>query len=87
MATVHVGGRSQQRGAERAAGEAEAQLLEANDRLSRFIADSELCRLNAAPTHEFQGSRLLCTAVEAALVAAELTSGVFDPTLVPALEA
>jgi thiamine biosynthesis lipoprotein len=55
--------------------------------LSRFHSDSELCRLNAAATPEFEGSRLLCTVVEAGLVAAELTSGLFDPTLVPALEA
>ena len=55
--------------------------------LSRFRADSELCRLNAAAATEVAASPLLRTAVAAGLWAAERTGGLVDPTLVGALEA
>ena len=54
--------------------------------LSRFRPDSELCRLNAAQLPEVIVSPLLRVAVASGLVAAELTGGLVDPTLVPALE-
>ena len=55
--------------------------------LSRFKPDSELSRLNASPRGEFPASALLRAAVNAGLLAAELTQGLVDPTVTPALEA
>lgn len=55
--------------------------------LSRFRPESELSRLNASPHAEVEASALLRAAVSAGLVAAELTSGLVDPTLTEALEA
>jgi len=55
--------------------------------LSRFRPDSELCRLNADPREEVPVSGLLHAAVSAGLLAAELTGGLVDPTLVAQLEA
>lgn len=55
--------------------------------LSRFRPDSELSRLNADPRPEVEASALLRGAVSAGLMAAELTDGLVDPTLTPALEA
>jgi FAD:protein FMN transferase len=55
--------------------------------LSRFRPTSELCRLNADPREEVRVSSLLRAAVSAGLTAAELTSGLVDPTLVTQLEA
>lgn len=55
--------------------------------LSRFRPESELSRLNASPHAEVEASALLRAAVSAGLVAAELTSGLVDPTLTRALEA
>jgi len=55
--------------------------------LSRFRADSELCRLNADPRGRVPASELLRTAVRAGLWAAERTGGLVDPTLTGALEA
>jgi thiamine biosynthesis lipoprotein len=55
--------------------------------LSRFRADSELSRFNADPRDEVPASALLRGAVAAGLMAAELTEGLVDPTLTPALEA
>jgi thiamine biosynthesis lipoprotein len=55
--------------------------------LSRFREDSELSRLNADPRTEVPASALLRGAVAAGLMAAELTEGLVDPTLTPALEA
>jgi thiamine biosynthesis lipoprotein len=55
--------------------------------LSRFRPDSELCRLNADPREEVRVSPLLRAALSAGLLAAELTNGLVDPTLVAQLEA
>ena len=55
--------------------------------LSRFRPDSELCRLNADPREEVPVSGLLHAAISAGLLAAELTNGLVDPTLVAQLEA
>jgi FAD:protein FMN transferase len=55
--------------------------------LSRFRPDSELSRLNAAPEPEIAISPLLRAAIEAGLLAAEMTDGLVDPTLVGPLEA
>jgi thiamine biosynthesis lipoprotein len=55
--------------------------------LSRFRPDSELTRLNTAPEPDVPASSLLRTAIQAGLMAAELTGGLVDPTLTPELEA
>jgi FAD:protein FMN transferase len=55
--------------------------------LSRFRPDSELCRLNADPRAQVPVSPLLRAAVSAGLLAAELTDGLVDPTLLAQLEA
>ncbi|GAB4422436.1 MAG: FAD:protein FMN transferase [Anaerolineae bacterium] len=53
-------------------------------RLSRFLPDSELSQLNRATS--FKASPTLFNAVEVALWAAEMTGGLYDPTLLAQLE-
>ncbi|GAC1515010.1 MAG: FAD:protein FMN transferase [Chloroflexota bacterium] len=55
--------------------------------LSRFRPDSELCALNRAAGTPFVASSLLLHAVSLALDAARATKGIFDPSVLPALEA
>jgi thiamine biosynthesis lipoprotein len=64
-----------------------AWLREVDRRLTRFNPASELCQLNAASGKWRPVSRLLFTAVQEALTAAEMSAGLFDPTLLPQLEA
>ncbi len=60
--------------------------LDAIDRAcSRFRADSELSRLNAAGGRRVEVDKLLIEALQVALRAAELTDGDVDPTLGEAL--
>ena len=54
--------------------------------LSRFRPASELSRLNSHPDTAFAASPDLFAAVEAALWAAQQTEGIYDPTILPALE-
>jgi thiamine biosynthesis lipoprotein len=54
---------------------------------SRFDPGSELCRLNAAAGKWFAASREMLEVVEAALQAALETDGLFNPLILPALEA
>ena len=54
-------------------------------RLSRFLPDSELSRLNAHAGEPFVVGRLLFDAIWAGVAAARATEGVFDPTLLPQL--
>jgi FAD:protein FMN transferase len=74
-----------------AIGEARALLeveLAAMDRAcSRFRADSELCRINAAAGRAVAASELLLEAVDVALRAARATDGDVDPTVGRALRA
>jgi thiamine biosynthesis lipoprotein len=56
-------------------------------RLSRFHQESELCALNRAAGHWFVASPLLYSAVSIAFHSAEASSGRFDPTLLPQIEA
>ena len=49
--------------------------------LSRFDADSELCRLNHAAGSAFKASPLLFRVVQAALRAARATEGLYDPAM------
>jgi thiamine biosynthesis lipoprotein len=65
---------------------AEREILEYDERLSRFRPDSELCALNADPREEVPASALLREAVRAALWAASASDGLVDPTLLDALE-
>jgi len=55
--------------------------------MSRFLAESELTRLNASSPDWHTASPLLYDVVAAALAWARRTGGVFDPTLLDALEA
>lgn len=55
--------------------------------LSRFVSDSELNQLNDQAGHWVKLSPLTFAVVDAALEAAEATSGLFDPTMLRQLEA
>jgi thiamine biosynthesis lipoprotein len=60
---------------------------EVDQRLSRFAEESELSRLNAAAGTWRRVSRTLFTAVEESVAAAEASGGLYDPALLPVLEA
>ena len=62
-------------------------LTELEARWSRFRADSELSRLNAAAGRPVNLPRDTFAVVEAAVAAWRLTGGLFDPTVLPALAA
>jgi thiamine biosynthesis lipoprotein len=53
---------------------------------SRFRFDSEVCRLNASAGRWVELSEPTIALVRQAVVAWELTGGLFDPTILPALE-
>ena len=59
--------------------------IEVERNLSRFHSDSELSRLNQAAGQDFNASPLLFEVVTAAVKSAELTGGIFDPTILPYL--
>lgn len=66
--------------------EVEQLFADVESRLSRFRADSELCRLNAcAGQGAVTVSPLLYRVLAQAQAAARQTDGVFDPTLLPQL--
>jgi thiamine biosynthesis lipoprotein len=56
-------------------------------RFSRFRPDSELSNLNRASGSTIQVSPDLCELIELAMAAAEDSGGLFDPTIIGALEA
>lgn len=56
-------------------------------RFSRFVADSELSRVNRVAGRPVTVSRAFAEMLELALVAASQTDGLVDPTLGPAVEA
>lgn len=85
-ATVHVRGTAAGTEAEVAAGEAEAQLLDAHDRLSRFLPDSELCRLNADARETVPVSSLLIEVAASVRWAGLLSDGLVDATLLGDIE-
>lgn len=60
---------------------------EVEARFSRFRPDSELVRLNSAAGKEVRVSADLAELVQLALAAAKASDGVFDPTIIDALEA
>jgi FAD:protein FMN transferase len=69
-----------------AAGQVERLFARWEERLSRFRPDSELSRLNARSGRPVVASDLLLEVVSAALRAARATSGLYDPTLLRAIE-
>jgi thiamine biosynthesis lipoprotein len=71
---------------EAAAGLAESRLLEAHDRLSRFIEDSELSRLNRDSRAEVPSSPLMRTLAGAVRMAGARSGGLVDATLTGELE-
>ncbi|MFI5520514.1 FAD:protein FMN transferase [Streptomyces platensis] len=66
---------------------ARTRLTELEALWSRFRADSELCRLNASPGQWVEVSAPTLALVRRAVRAWEVTDGLFDPTVLPALEA
>lgn len=54
---------------------------------SRFRPDSELARLNAAPDQKVPVSEVFLAVLDLALAGVRQTTGRFDPTILPALEA
>ncbi|HEY7358106.1 MAG TPA: FAD:protein FMN transferase, partial [Ktedonobacterales bacterium] len=64
-----------------------AWLREVERRLTRFNAESELSQLNKRAGQWYQVSALLFAAVQEALAAAQASDGLFDPALLPHLEA
>jgi thiamine biosynthesis lipoprotein len=68
-------------------GRAQALIAEAERVLSRFGPQSELSKLNARPQQWVPVSPLLWDVITQALALAEVTGGLFDPTVLPALEA
>lgn len=84
-ATVHVRGNGGVESAEAVEG-ARRYLLDAHDRLSRFLEDSELMLLNRDPRREVPSSSLLRRLAGAARMAAALSRGLVDATLLPNLE-
>ncbi|MBC9723933.1 FAD:protein FMN transferase [Streptomyces sp. TRM68367] len=65
---------------------ARSRLVELEALWSRFRADSELCRLNAASGQWVRVSAPTVALVRRAVQAWEVTGGLFDPTVLPALE-
>lgn len=74
-------------GARAAFERAEAAVHEAEQVLSRFLPTSELSQLNAAAGRPVGVSPLLWDTLTAGLAAARRTGGLFDPTILPALNA
>jgi thiamine biosynthesis lipoprotein len=66
---------------------AQAFVEAAETRLSRFRPDSELSRLNAHSGQAVVVSKLLWQALAGALDGARRTGGLYDPTIIDALEA
>jgi FAD:protein FMN transferase len=81
--SIHLGGPS----ARRAAEDALAALHSADEALSRFRPESELCRLNADPREAVPASPLMLELVAAIREAGELTDGLVDGTLIDEVEA
>lgn len=80
--TVHVGGA----GAEDAISKAEAELLDAHERLSRFLPESELSRLNRDPRDTVPVSALLLELAVAVRRAGALSGGLVDATLLAEID-
>ena len=86
VASVNVGGRGPLMGAEEAALGAEQKLLDAHERLSRFLPESELSALNRDLRPTVPASRLLLEVAAVARWAGLLSDGLVDATLVGEIE-
>ena len=84
-ASVHVMGRSSAEG-EKAADDARRRLLDAHHRLSRFIEDSELMRLNRDPRLEVPATPLLRRLAGTVRTSAAISGGLVDATLLDRIE-
>jgi thiamine biosynthesis lipoprotein len=84
--TIHVGGSAGGRGPEQAIARAEAFLLEAHGRLSRFLPESELSRLNRDPRGTVPASATMLELAAAVRRAGSLSEGLVDGTLLDELE-
>lgn len=84
--SVAVLGAGTERTADDAAALVERRLHAWHERFSRFLPDSELCRLNADPRVTVPVSATMARFAEAAVAAAEATGGLVDPTLVDEVE-
>lgn len=83
-ATIHIGGTGP--GVAEAIGRAEAELLDAHERLSRFLPESELSRLNRDPRDTIPASALLLELAVAARRAGALSAGLVDATLLAEMD-
>jgi FAD:protein FMN transferase len=72
---------------DRSAAAAEARLLDAHCRLSRFLSGSDLSRLNRDPRTRVPAEPLLLGLASAAREAGEVTGGLVDATLLREIEA
>jgi thiamine biosynthesis lipoprotein len=84
--SVHVGGSDRGRTATAGAAHAEAQLIEAHHRLSRFIETSELSRLNLDSRETVPASMLMRRFAAAVIGAGHRSGGLVDATRLAALE-
>jgi thiamine biosynthesis lipoprotein len=82
--TVRLGGGGT--GAEEAISKAEAELLDAHERLSRFLPESELSRLNRDPRNTVPVSALVLELAVAVRRAGALSAGLVDATLLAEIE-
>lgn len=78
---------AQKRAARRAIADCLIWLQEIETLCTRFRTESELSRLNAAAGAWFAVSDVLYTLVESSLAAAQASEGLFDPAILPLLEA
>jgi len=83
--TVHVRADEEDRSAA-AVEQARRFLLEAHDRLSRFIPDSELSRLNRDPRPDVPATPLLRSLAAAVAIAGANSGGLVDATLLAEIE-
>jgi thiamine biosynthesis lipoprotein len=83
--TVHVRARDEARSAA-AVEQARRFLFDAHERLSRFISDSELSRLNRDPRPEVPATPLLRSLAAAVAIAGANSGGLVDATLLDEIE-
>jgi thiamine biosynthesis lipoprotein len=86
LATIVIDAAGQQEAAAVALDELEQLFARVEACASRFRPESELSALNRSAGQPFAASPLLYALIEAALQAAVETGGIFDPTLLEALE-
>ncbi len=79
--TVMVSGDTAERSAEQAAAFARQRLLGWNESFSRFIADSELSRLNRDPRPQVPVSPLMARFAQGVIEAGTMSGGLIDGTL------